>query len=165
MERGLGVTSLMQGLMPNVNDTIQAGKDWLMANIRKGTKCPLCGQHAQLYRRKVNTGMAVSLIRMYRINKTGWVHVPTSVGAKSREEGKLAYWRLVEEQPNKGLHGGRAGYWRVTEFGERFLLAQEAIPTYALVYNGRVMGHEGPMVTIRDALGTGFNYDDLMAGI
>lgn len=161
------MANLIADLPPAVTETIQAGKDWLLARVRNpgGTNCPLCGQHAQLYRRKINAGMAHSLIRMYRINGTGWVHVPTSVGAKSREEGKLAYWRLVEEQAGKGIHGGRAGYWRVTEFGEQFLRNQAQVPTYALVYNGRVMGHEGAMVSIRDALGTKFNYDDLMAGI
>src|SRR3954471_2049123 len=99
------MANLFVGLPPKATDTIQAGKDWLMANLKKGAKCPLCAQHAKMYSRKVNAGMAASLIRMYRINKTGWVHVPTSVGARSREEGKLAYWGLVEEQAGKGLHG------------------------------------------------------------
>lgn len=161
------MASLMTDVPPAVTETIQAGKDWLLARVRKpgGATCPLCDQHAQMYRRKINAGMAHSLIRMYRINGTDWVHVPTSIGARSREEGKLAYWRLVEEQVGKGLHGGRAGYWRVTAFGEKFLRAQEKVPTYALVYNGRVMGYEGAMISIKDALGTKFNYNDLMAGI
>lgn len=159
------MNKVITNLPPRLSESIQAGRDWLRKNLEKGAKCPLCGQHAKLYRRKVNTGMAVSLIKMYRINKTGWVHVPTSVGAKSREEGKLRYWNLVEEQPGKGLHGGRAGYWRVTEFGEQFLRGQAQIPLYAIIYNGKVLNHEGKLIGIRDALGTGFNYDDLMAGI
>lgn len=156
---------LTQIVPPKATETIQAGRDWLRNQLEKGANCPLCGQHAKLYRRKLNTGMAVSLVKMYRINKTDWVHVPTSIGAKSREEGKLRYWNLVEEQAGKGLHGGRAGYWRLTSFGEQFVLGKATIPMYALVYNGRVMDHEGKHITIRDALGTGFNYQDLMAGI
>jgi hypothetical protein len=159
------VTGPLSELPPKASETIQVGKDWLLARLRRGDKCPLCGQRAQLYRRKINSGMAHSLIRMYRINGTGWVHVPTSIGARSREEGKLAYWKLVEEQAGKGLHGGRAGYWRVTALGEEFIRQQAQIPTYALVYDGRVLGFEGDMIGIKDCLGTKFDYDDLMAGI
>src|SRR4051812_42949405 len=121
------MANLVNELPPKLTATIQIGRDWLRSQLEKGASCPLCGQHAKLYRRKVNAGMAASLVKMYRINKTDWVHVPTSIGAKSREEGKLRYWNLVEEQSGKGLHGGRAGYWRVTEFGEQFLLRQTKI--------------------------------------
>jgi len=154
-----------EGIPPKPEETIQVGKDWLLAQLHKGANCPLCGQRAQLYRRKINAGMAHSMIRMYRSVGTGWCHVPTVVGAKSREEGKCAYWGLLEEQSGKGLHGGRAGYWRLTERGEAFVLNQIQVPTYALVYNGRVMGFEGAMMSIKDALGTKFDYRELMDGV
>ncbi len=150
--------------MVTVNDTIAAGKAWLRARLDDGSNCPLCGQHAKVYKRKVNSGMARSLIHIYRIGGRGWVHV-RAIGAQSREEGKLAYWGLLEEQTGVGLHGGRAGYWRVTEKGEKFLKGHILIAKYARVYNGRVLGFEGPDVGIKDALGTKFNYEDLMRGI
>jgi hypothetical protein len=151
--------------MVTVNDTIAAGKAWLLARIDKGEHCPLCGQHAKMYRRKVNSGMARSLIHIYRIGGKGWVHV-RAIGAASREEGKLAYWGLLEEQTGVGLHGGRAGYWRVTDKGEAFLKAQLNIPKYAKVYDGKVQGFDfTEMVNIKDALGTKFNYQDLMQGV
>lgn len=149
--------------MVTVNDTIQAGKNWLRARLDKGERCPLCEQHAQTYKRKINSGMARSLIHMYRLSGLNWVHV-RQIGAASREEGKLAYWGLVEEQTGVGMHGGRAGYWRVTTKGQAFLTGGLKVPKYAKVYNGRVLGFDGGPVTIRDALGTKFNYEDLMAG-
>lgn len=149
--------------MVTINDTIHAGKQWLRSKVEEGASCPLCGQHAKVYKRKVNAGMARSLIHIYRIGGLGWVHV-RAIGAQSREEGKLAYWGLLEEQKATGLHGGRAGYWRVTAKGELFLMGKLNIPKYAKVYDGRVLGFEGGPVTIREALGTKFNYEDLMRG-
>jgi hypothetical protein len=108
--------------------------------------------------------MARSLIAMFVIRGTDWVHVPTEIGARSREEGKLAYWGLVEESPDPRDDGGRAGWWRVTARGKEFVLGRTSIPTYARVFNGRVLGYDGVHVDIRAALGTKFNYEELMKG-
>lgn len=150
--------------MVTTNDTIAAGKAWLLARLEKGAPCPLCAQHAKLYKRKINSGMARSLIHMYRSAGKSWIHVRL-IGARSREEGKLAYWGLVEEQQGAGLHGGRAGYWRVTDKGEAFIQGQLKVPLYAKVYNGQVRGFDGSSVSIKDALGTKFNYEELMQGV
>lgn len=139
-------------------------RNWLRQHADEGTTCPACTQHVKVYRRKVNSGMARSLIAMFVIAGTDWVHVPTKIGARSREEGKLAYWGLVEESPDPRDDGGRAGWWRVTDRGKAFVLGQITIPTYARVYNGRVLNFDGAYVDIKTALGTKFNYDDLMAG-
>lgn len=151
--------------MISPTDTIAAGKLWLRARLDQGEHCPLCNQNAKMYRRKINSGMAASLIHMHRIAPTGgWVHVH-AIGAHSREEGKLAYWGLAEEQTGAGMHGGRAGYWRVTDKGRAFLKGTMTVPKYAKVYNGQCYGLEGDLVSIKDALGTKFNYDELMRGI
>lgn len=149
--------------MVSGTDTIAAGKAWLRARLVEGARCPLCTQHVKMYKRKINSGMARSLIHIYRINGKGWVHV-RAIGARSREEGKLAYWGLLEEQTGVGLHGGRAGYWRVTDKGEQFLLHNLTVPMYARVFDGKVYGFEGGAVNIKDALGTKFNYEELMKG-
>lgn len=158
----------MTGQRPKDTDSIADGKTWLRAQLLDGADCPCCGQRAQMYRRKINAGMAKSLIHIYRTagppHASNWVHVKL-IGAASREEGKLAYWGLLEEQRASGMHGGRAGYWRLTSKGYEFIKGLLTIPKYALVYNGRVFGFEGGMVNIKDALGTRFNYDDLMNGI
>lgn len=145
--------------------TIAQGKAWLRAKLSTGAPCPLCTQHAQTYRRKINSGMARSLIHMYRTAGTGWVHVKV-IGAGSREEGKLAYWGLVEEQLGTGLHGGRAGYWRVTHKGVAFIRKEIRVPKYARIYNGKVVGFDHAGGTdIIEALGTRFDYDDLLKGV
>jgi hypothetical protein len=52
----------------------------------------------------------------------------------------------------------------VTRLGARFVRGEIRIAKYARVYNGRCLGLEGEPVDIRDALGTQFNYSELMAG-
>lgn len=139
-------------------------KQWLRDRVDDGAPCPCCGQLAKVYRRRVNSGMARSLITMWRKAGLEWVHLPTEIGARSREEGKLAYWGLAEEATEKREDGGRAGWWRVTERGRQFVLGLTTIPRYALIYDGRRLRFDGEPVTIRDALGAKFDYDQLMAG-
>ena len=45
---------------------------WLEKNIRKpgGCTCPVCGQHAQLYRRTITGPMAKGLVLIYRYFQT-----------------------------------------------------------------------------------------------
>lgn len=153
--------------MPKFNPgmTIAQAKAWLRTRLTEGAECPVCTQHVRVYKRKLNSGMARSLIAMYRVAGTDWVHVPTQIGARSREEGKLAYWGLVEEERERRPDGGRAGYWRVTAAGERFLKDWVKVPKYAYVFDGRVLGMEtNELVTIRDALGDKFDFEELMYG-
>lgn len=140
-------------------------RDWTRTHAENGVDCPVCTQRVQVYKRKLNSGMARSLIQMYKVAGTDWVHVPTQIGARSREEGKLAYWGLVEESLMPRDDGGRAGWWRVTSKGELFVLKRLRVPSHARVYNGRALGLMGNPTSITDALGAKFNYSDLMAGI
>lgn len=130
-----------------------------------GTTCPTCQQHVQVYRRKINSGMAAGLISLHRAaDADGYVdHVPDRPGG-SWEEGKLEYWGLVVRVP-KANGRGIAG-WRITEFGRRFVEGTAHVRKYVRIYDGvMVGGPEGPSVSIREALGTRFNYDDMMAGV
>ena len=140
-------------------------KSWLRARVDKGETCPCCGQFAKVYRRKINSGMARSLIRMYlagESEKLNYIHVPTAVGSRSREEGKLRYWGLVEEELEKRPDGGRSGYWRVTPSGELFVKGLMTVYSHARIYDGRCLGLTGTQVNIMDALGDRFDYDELM---
>lgn len=143
-----------------------AVKNWLRSEAREGTVCPACEQRVQVYRRRLNSGMAHSLIRMYLAGGLDFVHVPTAVGSRSREEGKLRYWGLIEEETTEHRpDGGRTGHWRVTKLGELFVLNQAKVYSHARVYNGRCLGLVGDLITIEDALAAKFNYTDLMQGV
>jgi hypothetical protein len=138
---------------------------WVTQQREDGVDCPACDQFVKVYRRKINAGMAQSLIAIY--NKGGtedFVHTPTLV--RSHEVGQLSWWGFIEEEGLTRKDGGRAGFWRTTRSGADWLLGTTTAPKYAHVFNGKLLEMtEDDRVTILDALGTKFNYSDLMAGV
>jgi len=137
---------------------------WVEGHRDEGIHCPGCGQLAKVYHRRINSGMARSLIAMYRKAGTDFLHLPTAISARSREEGRLRWWGLVEEATEPRPDGGRAGWWRVTDKGASFIKGHVAVRERALIYDNTLLGLEGPWVTIHDALGNKFNLNDLMKG-
>ncbi len=145
--------------------TLGVARDILRSLVREGYKCPLCTQMAKVYRRKINSTMARALIKIYAAGgTTSFVHT-ASLPGDTHEASQLSWWGLIEEEGVTRPDGGRAGHWRVTARGERFVRHDEAVPTYALIYDGRVLGLEGDLVYISTALGKRFNYHELMAGV
>ena len=146
-------------------ETLDEAKLRLQAGLDEGMTCPCCGQFAKRYRRKFNSGEARSLINIYKRgywSMLDWVYIP-SLSAKSREEGKIAYWGLLQESEDEREDGGRAGWWRVTPKGENFIINGLRIPKYVIVYNAACLGFDSnEMVTIKDCLGDKFDLRDLM---
>lgn len=147
--------------------TLGDARDRLRELVNDGHRCPVCTQFAKVYKRKINSTMARDLIALYRAAGRDWAYLPDvrkqSGSRSNREESKLRFWSLIEEEPSVRPDGGRAGYWRVTTFGEAFVLGRLKVPKYARIYDDRLLGHEGEEVTIHDALGAKFFYDELMA--
>jgi len=148
-------------------ETLASARQRLQASLDEGLFCPCCGQYAKRYRRKMNSGMVRALINIYRHGYRGsfeWVYIP-NLSAKSREEGKVAYWGLLEERQEPREDGGRAGWWRVTRSGEAFILYGLRIPKLAVVYNGECIGFDRTeMVNIHDCLGDKFDLNELLRG-
>lgn len=144
-------------------------RDILRELVDDGAECPCCKQFAKVYRRKVNSSMARGLIAIWRSCGTEWCYLPDVRGrvfkGDNREESKLRYWDLLEEEAELRPDGGRAGVWRITPAGERWVNNGSNIPKYARIYNKRLLGLTGEPVSIVDALGTKFNYRDLMDGV
>lgn len=144
--------------------TLIAAQDELRKLVWDGSNCPCCTQFAKVYRRKIHARMAATLITMYRRAGLAWLYLP-DVPQKSRDSTGLAHWGLIEEDRNPRDDGGRAGWWRVTLTGEEWVLAATTVHKYAYIFDGRCLKHDGEGVGIRDALGTKFNYDELMQGV
>lgn len=140
---------------------------YLRQKWQDGATCPCCGQAVKLYRRTINATMAASMIILHGQCGREYGHIPTLssqlAGWRGGEESKLRYWGLLEEETERRDDGGRAGYWRLTELGQRFVLGQARVARYALVYNGRCYGLDGPPIGIEDALRDKFNYRELMS--
>jgi hypothetical protein len=148
-----------------MTDTLAEARRHLQANLDDGIVCPCCGQHAQRYRRQINGKMARSLILIHRLRGLDWCYLPAEIPADSREEGKLAYWGLLEEALVEREDGGRAGWWRVTGRGRQFILNGMRVPRTAIVYNAVCVGFDtSKLVTIRDCLGKKFNLRELLGG-
>jgi hypothetical protein len=163
---GLAMSAVLKALIGNVQDArrIKAMQTSVRNHADEGVKCPTCGQFAKVYKRSINAGMAKSLITMYLAGAADdYIYIPDAVGARSREEGKLRYWGLVEEAQTPRPDGGRAGWWKLTDRGVLFVNGKRSVMKYAHVYDGEVVGYSGSQVTIQDCLGTKFDYRELMS--
>ncbi|MDQ3307565.1 MAG: hypothetical protein M3499_04290 [Actinomycetota bacterium] len=150
--------------------TLAEAQDWLRERLDEGAACPCCTQLAKVYRRKINAVSARALIALYRLGP-GFHHMPTIARTHltdvAHQGGYLTlsqHWRLIEEELELRDDGGRAGWWRITDLGARFTLNQIRLPKYARIYDGRCLGLIGEPQGIRDALGTKFDYRNLMDG-
>ena len=130
-------------------------RDALVAG--ESSTCPCCDQFVKLYRRKLNSGMAHSLVSLWKQARQYYVHVPSTMGKSDGDIAKLRYWELIESHPEQ------SGYWRVTELGEQFVTGQITVPSHVLLYNNRFLGLDGDSVSIEDCLGEKFSYAELMA--
>jgi hypothetical protein len=72
-------------------------------------------------------------------------------------------WSLKEETARRE-DGGRSGFWRITDDGCDFLAGRLAVPKYARVYNGQVLGFTGDPVKVHD-VAPAFNLRELMKGV
>jgi hypothetical protein len=149
------------------NATLDEARAWLRDRVDEGERCPCCTQRAQVYRRKITSASAWALVKLYRERGLDWGHLPTILGRKQADEAKMVHWGLIEQAPMTRDDGSnRAGWWRVTPLGEAFVLGDVAVPKYARIYDSRCLGlDDSETVTIEDALGERFRYDDLMAGV
>lgn len=153
----------------HMHDTTPLGKvkSWLRERLHDGANCPACGQRVQLYKRKLNSGMARALIQIYNHAETEWVKVQDIPDApKGGDYAKLRFWGLLESSGDRADDGNSAGMWRVTEHGRAFVLNISTVPAYVGTYNNRTYrlpdADEVPLISIKDAIGSKFNYDELI---
>lgn len=145
--------------------TLEEAKSWLRALLPKGGRCPCCNQHVQVYRRNMYGTLAKALIACYLAGGTSqYVHSnKLGIVLRGGEMGKLGYFGLVDEEKAERPDGGRTGYWRCTQRGVDWLFGRITIPKVAWVYDGRVLGYDGPPVTVADVLGEPFDLRELSA--
>jgi hypothetical protein len=146
--------------------TLCEARDLLRTKVYEGHRCPLCTQFAKVYRRKVSATMSLMAIRMWHKGRDGFVYLPDlRDGNKGMDQTVMQYFALIEEERASRPDGGRVGSWRLTPLGVGFVLKQRRVSKYAVVYNGRRLGFDGPPISIIDALGTRFSYAELMRGV
>lgn len=132
-----------------------------------GMNCPCCGRFVKLYPRHLNAGLAVALIHMARFSRrTGkrWVNI-SDIKVRGGDYAKLRYWGLIVQAVEQDTRAGaRSGTWCVTDLGFSFVDNQYTVCRTAWVYDKQCLLVSGEQVSITDALGKKFDYDELMSG-
>ena len=163
---------------PSSFTDLESAKKWVQENLRQGVQCPCCGKLAKVYKRKLNATMAYALVRIYMYFKANpsepWLHVPeflVRVKGDSTIAGgdvaKLRYWGLLDAKSDLSrdqLPDGaeRMGYYRLTDLGKRFVEGNIAVPRCVYLYNQLLLRTSDDLATIREALGSRYNYDKLL---
>lgn len=148
-------------------ETLKEAKDYLNKNYKKGCKCPACDQVVKLYKRKLNSGMARTLIEMYR-HSDRFVHVKNHLREEklpnTHDFTLLRHWGLIEA-PAEESDGQASGLWKITEKGQKFCKGEVVVNKHVLIVVNRLLGFSEEKTTIQDSLGSKFNYEELMKGL
>jgi len=140
----------------------EARKD-LLNQLDVGVECPCCGQFAKEYKRKLNSAMALYLIRLYKLTE-GYHHISEIDGAnRGGDFAKMKYYGFIEEEINEDTSKRTSGVWKITPEGRAFALNESTVTSHFRVYNGELLGFTGEQINIIEALGQHFNYEELMS--
>lgn len=152
-------------------NTLKEAKEFLRTNWEEGAICPCCTQAVKLYKRTLQSSMAIMLVNLYKLTKAtgeeyhhiiemkrGYEKYISSAGdfASSR------FWGLTEEGTGDKENVKRQGYWKLTQKGIDFVENNITVPSHIKVFNAKCYGFEGEEITIADALKKRFDYYELM---
>lgn len=148
-------------------ETLASAKAHVEAHLDEGITCPCCTQLAKRYRRNLYGANCRALIALYRLvtpdNPWHYIGSFQHLDSGGGDFAKARYWALVVEKPNEDEPEKRtSGIWTLTPYGQAFVRRETQIPKYALVYDSKCQGFEGPSVDIVECLGAKFNYEELM---
>lgn len=157
--------------------TLEEAKAWLRKRVDKGAHCPCCNKPVRVFTYKFHTTMARVLLLVYRVAEEmkpegGWFHIQKELEKRGYDHpqdlvySKLRYWKLIESETGRTGGGPGKGVWRITERGRQFAEGKILIERTARIYDKKALpsGQAQEQVSIHDALGDRFNYDDMMSG-
>lgn len=150
--------------------TLEQVKAYLEANKEDGCKCPACDAHVEIRKWKISDKTAECLIRLCKLTmeypNTEYFHVERDINVPLAVGGsfaKLRWFFLIEEKPKEdGEKGRTSGFWKITDYGKKFVLSKLPVKKYVHLYRGKKEGYSGKKITIIDSLGDKFDYDELM---
>ncbi len=147
--------------------TLAQAKDWIAARFDEGADCPCCDQRVQRYRRKLNSNMAVFLISLVRASRarsaTTWIsHLDLSY--RGRDYSTVSFWGLAETAVVADGDKRTSGMWRITPKGVAFARGGLSVPSHVYIYNNQELGFSEAEIGIVEALGSRFNYQELISG-
>ena len=157
-----------------INGSMEEAKQFLREKWTEGANCPCCNQFVKLYKRPFNSGMAYSLILIYKLHlkyPNEWIHLQEKfateykLNSNSMDYSQLERWELTERMRGIREDGSSCvGFWRITQKGIRFVLRKTTIPKRVHIYNDKVYGFSGEEIYIEKGLSNKFDYSELMRG-
>jgi len=147
--------------------TLKEAKQSLRINFIKGSHCECCGQFVKLYKRKLNSGMAITLYQIWKYNKFSYVNVKSFL----REQGfqnnhdwtLLRHWGFLEEKIEKDDIRKSSGVWRITPMGLKFIMNELETKKHVLLFDNKFQGWSDETTTMEQSLGNKFKYPELMS--
>lgn len=139
----------------------------MSTDIDKGFICQHCNSFVKQYKRAFNSNIAVALITMYRYAPNMFVKVEDLLIKHGKKRcGDFSYARfyaLIEPQKGTRNDGSkRTGYYRLTALGVMFCEGKIKVAEKFIILHNTLQGFEGREITIHEALGNKFNYNELM---
>jgi hypothetical protein len=153
------------------------------AGLDDGTDCPCCTRHARRQHRAFGCGPARWLIELIYLSDEGQaIHTGEILKALkgnnvsgSDATSILPLYGLIEgaEDPKAAVNppppssrshakGRTSGFWRSTKLGRAFALDKVKVPERIVTCLGVPEAFEGDPISIKEALGKKFNYDEIM---
>ena len=137
--------------------------------VDDGIRCECCGRLMKLYRRSINSNMALTLIHLYKSGNRDWVHVEKFLQEnghpRSGDFHKLVLFGLLDKFEGERLDGSqRNGFYRLNGRSLLFVESKLTVQKTAKILNGTFKGFEGAQVSIKDCLDQKFDYQALMSG-
>jgi hypothetical protein len=132
-----------------------------------GTHCPVCSKFVKVYRRRLNSGMArflIKLVQRYKVYPRYYTmrELYPSDNKAASDGSYLIHWGLIEKTEQANLAQAPSGSYRPTDKGLRFFHNNEFVPTHVHLLNNEVVGWSDKHANIKTALGSKFNYEELM---
>lgn len=143
--------------------TLEEARAEMLKHVEDGVACPCCGRLVKVYKRKLHAEMAVFLIKLVRahLREKRWYHTRELIRTQTKaatDASYLEHWRLLERCE------GREGLYRPKPRGISFVCYGLRVPSHVYLLNNEVQGWAPTSVSVREALGTRFDYDELMRG-
>lgn len=133
-----------------------------------GYVCSCCGQYVKEYTRSFNCNMALLLIRLYKHQKTGWVHIEKFLAengySRCGDFSYMTHYKLLQKLNEDRPDGSsRNGYYKLTGTAIMFIEGKLTVAAKFKMFNSKFMGFEGEQIDIKTALGKRFDYQELMS--
>lgn len=147
--------------------SLAEARSWLASQIQdKGADCPCCGKWARIYGRHLNSAMARGLIWLTQRSgpEREWVDIQQGPSwlLRTKQLPTTRHWGLIEQKINDDSTKRDSGIWRPTLKGVEFVHGRWRIQSPAMIFDTRTIGYGDRSLTIVEALGIKFNYEELM---